>query len=205
MTCVFYTLGLILLSGVTYLLRDWRSLAWATSAPFVLYYFYWFVLPESPRWLLMKERFEEANIILKTIARVNGKELPEEFTNKLQKQILEQKERGYKNNKSVSVFALFRTPNMRLKTFLITLNWCASEMVYVGLSYYGPAMGNNQYISFFLSSAVEIPSYLVCWFLMDRVGRRWPLCLSMVISGIFCIVTVLLPESKYLGYLSYTG
>ncbi|CAG4944527.1 unnamed protein product [Colias eurytheme] len=67
-------------------------------------------------------------------------------------------------------------------------------MVYVGLSYYGPAIGSNQYMSFFLSSAVEIPSYIVCWILMDKVGRRWPLCLSMVISGIFCIVTVLLPN-----------
>lgn len=194
MTCVFYTLGLILLSGITYLLRDWRSLALATSVPFLFYYLYWFVLPESPRWLLMRERFEEANNILKDIARVNGKELPGEFTIKLQKQILEQKEKGFKEAKTPSVFALCRTPNMRLKTCLITLNWCASEMVYVGLSYYGPAIGSNQYMSFFLSSAVEIPSYIVCWLLMDRVGRRWPLCLSMVISGIFCIVTVLLPE-----------
>ncbi|CAH2988795.1 unnamed protein product [Chilo suppressalis] len=193
MTCIFYTLGLILLSGITYLLRDWRSLALVTSAPFLLYYLYWFVLPESPRWLLMRDRLEEANTILKNIAKVNNKELPEEFTMKLQKLVLKQKEKGCKNTKNVSVFALFKTPNMRLKTCLITLNWCASEMVYVGLSYYGPAIGSNQYISFFLSSAVEIPSYLVCWVLMDRVGRRWPLCLSMVISGIFCITTVLLP------------
>ncbi|XP_014370134.2 carcinine transporter isoform X1 [Papilio machaon] len=194
MTCIFYTLGLILLSGVTYMLRDWRSLALATSVPFFLYYLYWFVLPESPRWLLMRKRFEEANKILKSIARVNGKELPVEYTHKIQRQVLEQAMSGDKEAKTASMFALCRTPNMRLKTFLITLNWCASEMVYVGLSYYGPAIGNNQYMSFFLSSAVEIPSYLVCWVLMDRVGRRWPLCLSMVISGIFCIVTVLLPN-----------
>ncbi|XP_075992399.1 carcinine transporter [Anticarsia gemmatalis] len=201
MTCVFYTLGLILLSLVTYLLRDWRLLALATSVPFFFYYLYWFVLPESPRWLLMREKLEEANNVLQTIAKVNGKELPEEFTIKLQKQVIEQKEKGITEAKSVSVFALCRTPNMRLKTCLITLNWCASEMVYVGLSYYGPAIGDNQYMSFFLSSAVEIPSYLVCWVLMDRIGRRWPLCLSMVISGIFCIVTVLLPNDAQMETL----
>ncbi|CAH2066908.1 unnamed protein product, partial [Iphiclides podalirius] len=155
MTCIFYTLGLVLLSGVTYLLRDWRSLALATSVPFFLYYLYWFVLPESPRWLLMRKRFEEANTILKSIARVNGKELPVEYTNKIQRQVLEQAMNGVRESENAS---------------------------------------SNQYMSFFLSSAVEIPSYLVCWVLMDRVGRRWPLCLSMVISGIFCIVTVLLPN-----------
>lgn len=194
MTCIFYTLGLLLLSLITYLLRDWRALSLATSVPFFFYYFYWFFLPESPRWQLMKDRLEEANDILKSIAKMNGKELPEEYTMKLQKQVRAQKEKGKKAEKNPSVFALCRTPNMRLKTCLITLNWCASEMVYVGLSYYGPALGSNQYMSFFLSSAVEIPSYIVCWVLMDRVGRRWPLCLSMVISGIFCIVTVLLPN-----------
>lgn len=70
---------------------------------------------------------------------------------------------------------------MRLKTILITLNWFASETVYLGLSYYGPTLGSNQYLSFFLSSLVELPSYLFCFAVMDRWGRRWPLCLSMML------------------------
>jgi hypothetical protein len=41
LTCIFYTLGLVLLAGVTYFIRDWKSMAFATSAPFLLYYFYW--------------------------------------------------------------------------------------------------------------------------------------------------------------------
>lgn len=71
-------------------------------------------------------------------------------------------------------------------------------MVYVGLSYYGPALGNNEYLSFLLSSLVEIPSYLACWVVMDWWGRRWPLSICMILSGISCIVTVLLPEGMYL-------
>ena len=70
----------------------------------------------------------------------------------------------------------------------------ANEMVYVGLSYYGPALGSDQYVSFLLSALVEIPSYLLCWVVMDRWGRRWPLCVCMILSGVSCIVTVLLSE-----------
>ena len=66
----------------------------------------------------------------------------------------------------------------------------------MGLSYYGPAMGNDEYLSFFLSGLVEIPGYLFCWAVMDRWGRRWPLCLLMVIGGFFCVATVLMPEGK---------
>lgn len=105
---------------------------------------------------------------------------------------------------------------MRLKTILITFNWFtphhfrisepvlyilyinpfrfANNTVYVGLSYYGPVMGSDEYFSFFLSGLVEIPGYLLCWAVMDRWGRRWPLCLLMVIGGIFCVATVLMPE-----------
>ena len=74
-------------------------------------------------------------------------------------------------------------------------------MVYVGLSYYGPALGNEEHLSFFFSSLAEIPSYLACWVVMDRWGRRWPLCLCMVVAGISCIGTVLLSSGKNPDFL----
>lgn len=85
---------------------------------------------------------------------------------------------------------------MRMKTFLITLNWFANETVYLGLSYYGPSLGTNPPLSFFLSSLVELPSYALCWFVMDRFGRRWPMCTLMILGGISCVITVLLPENS---------
>lgn len=83
-----------------------------------------------------------------------------------------------------------------MKTFLITLNWFANETVYLGLSYYGPSLGTNPPFSFFLSSLVELPSYALCWFVMDRYGRRWPMCTLMILGGISCVITVLLPENS---------
>ncbi|XP_075212320.1 carcinine transporter isoform X3 [Lycorma delicatula] len=198
MTCLFYTLGLIMLAAVTYLVRDWVNLCRVTSLPFLLYYIYWWFLPESPRWLLAKGRLEEASKILETLARVNSKELPDSFRQKLKQRMMMQRTYSEEQRlkKGPGVASLCRTPNMRLKTTLITLNWFANEMVYVGLSYYGPSLGSDQYVSFMLSSLVEIPSYLTCWILMDRWGRRWPLCICMMISGVSCIATVLLPPES---------
>lgn len=72
----------------------------------------------------------------------------------------------------------------------------ANETVYVGLSYYGPAMGENEYLSFFLACVVEIPSYLLCWAIMDFCGRRWLLGVSMILGGICSVATVLMPQGK---------
>ncbi|XP_058449358.1 carcinine transporter isoform X2 [Malaya genurostris] len=195
MTCTFYTFGLMMLAGVTYLIRDWVKLTLYTSVPFLVYFLYLIVMPESPRWLLMKGRLEEALTILEKMARVNGKQFPAAFKNKLEERVLMEKHRTVKKEEvSIGAFDLCRTPNMRLKTILITLNWFVNETVYLGLSYYGPSLGENQYLSFFLSSLVEIPSYVICWIAMDRWGRRWPMCMLMILGGISCVATVILPE-----------
>ncbi|XP_031827819.1 carcinine transporter [Nomia melanderi] len=203
MTCSFYTMGLCMLAGVTYLIRDWRTLAITTSAPFLLYILYWWFLPESPRWLLAKGRLVEANDILERLAKVNGKELPASFTQKLRQRMMMSRSKSEEERlrSGPGVLSLFKTPNMRLKTCLITLNWFANNMVYVGLSYYGPALGNEEHLSFFFSSLAEIPSYMACWVVMDRWGRRWPLCLCMVVAGVSCIATVLLSSDAVVATL----
>ncbi|XP_061401514.1 carcinine transporter [Musca vetustissima] len=194
MTCTFYTSAIMILSVVTYLERDWVKLSYYTSVPFYAYFLYLFIMPESPRWLLMRGRLEEALKILENMARVNGHEFPPVIKTKLEAQISRDKLKEKKKHVNAGVSDLCRTPNMRLKTLLITLSWFANETVYLGLSYYGPSLGSNQYVSFFLSAAVEIPSYLVCWYLMDTWGRRWPLSLSMILGGVACVITVMLPD-----------
>ncbi|XP_037960261.1 carcinine transporter [Teleopsis dalmanni] len=194
MTCTFYTSGIMLLSLVTYLERDWVKLSYYTSVPFYSYFLYLFVMPESPRWLLMRGRLEEALKVLERMARVNGREFPQVIKSKLEARISREKFKEKKKSLNVGVLDLCRTPNMRLKTILITLSWFANETVYLGLSYYGPSLGSNQYVSFFLSAVVEIPSYLCCWYLMDCWGRRWPLSLSMILGGVACVITVMIPD-----------
>lgn len=87
MTCTFYTVGIMMLAGVTYLIRDWVTMGMVTSIPFLLYYGYILVLPESPRWLLAKGRLEEALKVLEEMARVNQKELPDSFRKALEQRV----------------------------------------------------------------------------------------------------------------------
>lgn len=91
MTCTFYTFGLMLLAAITYFIQDWRQLTLWTSVPFLLYFLYILVMPESPRWLLAEDRLEEALKVLETMARINRKPFPEDFKEKLQQRLVKNK------------------------------------------------------------------------------------------------------------------
>ncbi|CAG7817036.1 unnamed protein product [Allacma fusca] len=196
MTSLFYVAGLMLLPLIAWLERDWRIMSLYTTVPFSLYYIYFWFLPESPRWLLAQKRVKEALKILEALAQVNGKKLPTHLVDRIGFEDRRQGKDSAGSRHTKGILDLFRTPNLRLKTLLLTLCWFANCTVYVGLSYYGPALGDNPYFSFFLGSAIELPGYILCWIVMDRCGRRGPLSFCMIFGGIFASATCLLPEDS---------
>ncbi|RZC37846.1 organic cation transporter protein, partial [Asbolus verrucosus] len=189
---IAYSLSLVSLALVVWAIREWRMLALMTTLPFLTLFFHWWFLPESPRWLLAQGRAKEAAKILVHIAKINGRTLPENYILEIiQIDCVKNDERqdyGIKN--------LFQSPNLRWKTIIITFIWFTNTSVYVGLSYYAPALGGDEYLNFFLAGAVEFPTYLFLWPAMERWGRRWTLCVSMVVGGSACLVTFLVQNDS---------
>lgn len=108
MTCTFYTFGIMMLAGVTYLVPNWVEMNLYTSVPFLLYFLYLFVMPESPRWLLAQGKFNEALNILEVMARFNGKKLPNNFRLQLHERAEADKLRTKENKKALNSFDLCR-------------------------------------------------------------------------------------------------
>ncbi|XP_068618666.1 beta-alanine transporter-like [Battus philenor] len=203
---IAYSMGLILLAGVVYLVRDWRHLALATTLPFICFFFYIWPMPESPRWLLARGQFEKAEIILKNMARINGKSLPANYMVQLRRKYESDKEKQElekAKNRQYGILDLFRTPNLRKKTIIITFIWFTNTSVYVGLSYYAPVLGGDEFLNFFLAGIVELPTYLFLWPSMERLGRRWTLCMSMVVGGVACLTTFLVQHETYVTLALY--
>lgn len=121
------------------------------------------------------------------------------FTN-LKSTIEEEEQSRIQTQKTYGAYDLFRNPNLRLKTFIITFIWFTNTSVYVGLSYYAPVLGGDEFLNFFLAGAVELPTYFFLWPSMEKWGRRWTLCVSMVIGGSACLATFLVKHGNLIFY-----
>lgn len=111
MACIFFASGMMLLAGITYLIRDWIIMGLLSTIPFLVFFGYVFVLPESPRWLLTQGRMEEALKVLEMMARVNKRELPASFRSELEAKVKLNKTQKQKKPKTFGALDLCRLEN----------------------------------------------------------------------------------------------
>lgn len=75
-----YSLGHMSLAGLAYYFRHWQHLQLAITLPSIILLSYWWIVPESPRWLLAVGKQRTACGILQKAAKCNGiegKDIPD--------------------------------------------------------------------------------------------------------------------------------
>ncbi|NXC88458.1 S22A3 protein, partial [Cercotrichas coryphoeus] len=182
---IFFTLGIIILPGIAYLIPTWQGIQLAISLPNFLFLLYYWVVPESPRWLLTRKKGEKALQIMRNIAKHNGKFLSPHYS-----------EITISNEEvsNPSFLDLVRTPQMRRNTLILMYAWFTSALIYQGLVMRLGIIGGNLYLDFFISGAVELPAAFLIIVTIDRVGRRLPFATSNIVASVACLITAFLPE-----------
>ncbi|CAH0403094.1 unnamed protein product [Chilo suppressalis] len=84
---MLFASGMCLLALVAFAIRDWFYLSLATSLPFVFLFGYYWLLPESPRWLVGRGRIAKAEKVYRDLAKKNGINLPRGFLMELHKKL----------------------------------------------------------------------------------------------------------------------
>uniref|UniRef100_A0A4W2DGU7 Solute carrier family 22 member 3 n=2 Tax=Pecora TaxID=35500 RepID=A0A4W2DGU7_BOBOX len=182
---MFFTLGIIILPGIAYFIPNWQGIQLAITLPNFLFLLYYWVVPESPRWLITRKKGDKALKILRSIAKCNGKYLSPNYSE------ITVTDEEVSNPSFVD---LVRTPQMRKCTLILMFAWFTSAVVYQGLVMRLGIIGGNLYIDFFISGVVELPGALLILLTIERFGRRLPFAASNVVAGVACLVTAFLPE-----------
>ncbi|XP_017113967.1 organic cation transporter protein [Drosophila elegans] len=192
---MFFSVGFMLTAGFAYFIHDWRWLQIALTLPGLLFVCYYWIIPESARWLLLKGRKDEAFVIIEKAAKENRVEIPSEIYEQLVDEVAEKKKQDEltASQPAATVFDLLRFPNLRRKTLLIFFDWFVNSGVYYGLSWNTNNLGGNQLVNFMISGAVEIPGYVLLLFTLNRWGRRSILCGTMMVAGVSLLATIFVP------------
>ncbi|KAM6580400.1 hypothetical protein CsatA_004174 [Cannabis sativa] len=193
-TFYFFSTGIALLSLIAYVFPTWRALYIASSIPSLI--FLVLVIPfisESPRWYLVRGKVNEAMTIMNSIAKSNGKELPEGITLGLDdesntKSISESINPTSNNGVSGSLVDVVRSPVTRVRLFLaVAINFLCS-VVYYGLSLNVVNLDTNLYMTVVLNAVAEMPAFTITAILLDKFGRK-PLAIGTLwFSGLFCFL-----------------
>ncbi|XP_068432785.1 organic cation transporter protein [Clinocottus analis] len=185
-TDYFFGFGYILLAGVAYLIRDWRKLQLAISAPGFLFVFYIWLLPKSARWLMANDRKEEAWELIRKAAQMNGRPLSKD----LQMRKVEEKTEVKKKH---SVIDLVRTPKMRKQSLIVFYLWFANVFVYYGLSLNISDFGMNIYLTQMIFGLVEMPARTITLFTLNR-SRKFSQLAFLAVGGTACLLTIFIPS-----------
>ncbi|XP_064636407.1 organic cation transporter protein-like isoform X2 [Lineus longissimus] len=197
-----YSIGYMILPGLAYFIRSWKWLEIAISLPAIFFLSYYWFVPESVRWLLSNKKMDQAAVIIKKAAKVNNVSLDEATLTQLEAPKKEVEKSAVVEK---SCLYLVSTLKMAAISFNVWFNWVVNALVYYGLALNTSEIGGNVYINFFLAGAVEIPAYIICVFLLDRLGRRRLICGLMVIGGITCGIVPFIPSSPEKGAVNWAA
>ncbi|XP_068456356.1 organic cation/carnitine transporter 2-like [Clinocottus analis] len=190
--CLGFAFGYMMLPLFAYFLRDWKSLVLAVSLPGLLYIPLWWLIPESPRWLLSQGRVEEAENIVRKAAKWNKVDAPlvifEDYS-------IHADESKTHLKQQHNVFDLLRTENIRNTTLIMCLVWFSMNIGYYGLSLNTSQLHANPYISCFISAAVEVPAYTTSWLALQYLPRRLSVVSVLLLGGLLLFFVQLVPES----------
>ncbi|XP_023410597.2 solute carrier family 22 member 13 [Loxodonta africana] len=187
--CAF-SLGQTALAGLAYGIQNWRLFQIIGVSPVLLLFFCIWVLPESARWLLTREKVEEAKQLIQKAASVNKRKLSPELLSQLGPE---------KTGPSGTALDLFRHPQLRKVTLILFCVWFVDSLVYFGLGLQVGDFGLDIYLTQLIFGAVEVPSRCCSIFTMQRLGRKWSqlgalvlvaLCVS---GGLMCFTIIFIP------------
>uniref|UniRef100_A0A1B0DGX8 Major facilitator superfamily (MFS) profile domain-containing protein n=1 Tax=Phlebotomus papatasi TaxID=29031 RepID=A0A1B0DGX8_PHLPP len=208
---VFYALGEALLGLLAMLTRDWRLLMRVAYVPTFIFLIYRWLIPESARWLLNMNRTRDAAKIIDSAAKMNKSPLTPEARKMLDnvlnaEPVVEEKDGKLREKepeaKEYNLLLAFKSKTLVLRMINCSYCWIAVCFVFYGMSMNSVSVAGDKYVNFIMNCLIEIPGAGLCCLLMDRIGRRMMLCISLILSGAACIGFIFLtgdvPEAVHI-------
>ncbi|XP_007526428.2 organic anion transporter 7-like isoform X4 [Erinaceus europaeus] len=185
-------IGQMIMGGVTFVIRDWRTLQLVYSVPLFVIFFFSRWLVESARWLIITNHLEKALEELRKAAHRNGiKNVGDILTMEVVRTAMQEEVEAMQ--KRASVLDLFRTHNLCKMIFLLSFVRFSVYITFYGLSLHLQHLGNNIFLFQVLFGLVNLPSNLIALMILNHIGRRVSQIFLTSFLGFSILTTIFLP------------
>ncbi|KAL3881652.1 hypothetical protein ACJMK2_028064 [Sinanodonta woodiana] len=163
-------------------LHDWRFVHLAVSIACVPILLTWRLYPESFRWYIGKGRYEEAEAVLRRVARVNRKTFPD--LTPAWESLLQSTETKKQPDRRIYTFIdLFRNKMLMKLTVTLGIIWLASAFGYYGITFSVQLLSGNLYLNMFIIGIIDYPGSILIVLFNRWGGRRWTSFTFYLVSG----------------------
>ncbi|KAM3955694.1 organic cation transporter protein [Aphomia sociella] len=177
-----FAVGQVILGFVAWMVQPWRFMIMTLHIPCFLIIAYYWILSESVRWLLSKQRFEEAKEVLEKVARVNKTHISEKSMQSLMNPPPPPPQTENSNDGLIKT--IFKSRVLLRRVVTTPIWWITTTFVYYGLSINSTTLvGTNMYLNYILTCAIEIPGYYTAVLTLDRLGRKVTLSCGFFLSA----------------------
>ncbi|KAK4883416.1 hypothetical protein RN001_006735 [Aquatica leii] len=173
------------LGGITQTLIAWQVQSWRVllqivySLQLIMIFYYW-LIPESARWLLTKGRFGEIKHMLEHIAETNKKTISEESFKKLENFVATKED-----TKTIPIIEFFHSRILIVRLIICASCWACCIFLCYGFIINAVQLSANSYLDLILIILVDIPGCMT-YTIADRIGRRLSLAGGFLIAGLSC-------------------
>ena len=199
-----WALGYLTVPLIAWALPRWDHLQLGISVPTIVFAALLAVpglVPESPRWLLVKGKKDRADKVIRKVMEINGKEKKSIDDIEL-KQNNEEKDTGSKG----SLLDLFKSWPLLRCTLIMYYLWFTNNLVYYGFTLNaGKLFPGNLHVNMLISAGLEFLAYTISIFAFLYLGRRYSTSSFMSIGGIALILTSVLPTEASKNALAQLG
>ena len=167
-----WALGVSLFALAAYILDNWSHLHLACAILSIPSLLGWFFVPESVRWLTLKEQLDSAHQVIEKIARVNGKEVPADVSKILQ-DVVDKERLSRESEKIYNYTDLFRSRKMIWIDAVVWYFWFSVSLCYYGIAFGVSSLSGNIYLNIVLLSVLELPVRFSSFYFINKFGRKW--------------------------------
>ncbi|XP_061193358.1 organic cation transporter protein-like isoform X2 [Saccostrea echinata] len=197
-----WTTGLIIMAPIAYLMKDysWRYLQIALTCFSLFSLVQYWVQDESLRWLAANGKKEEADRVIRKVAKwnkLNYEDLRKivegkmALTKTVSVQQIEDKKSDQLYQKSdlplvekYSFLTILRNKNIFAISLIMWFTWVTNTLTYFGLTLTSTRLAGDRFLNFFLSSFVEYIAVILTHVMLLCLGRRAITIIFHAICGV---------------------